>query len=93
MADVALVVQEHSGGAAHRTWVVQQDQGALAGSEAVLQAVRAEAMGDSQAREFQSWEEVDGRAAVFGPVNLLGVARKVVQCPGELLALQVQTRS
>jgi hypothetical protein len=77
----------------HRTWVVQQDQEGLAGSEAVLKAVRAEASGGSRACKFQPWEEVDSQAAVFGSKNLLGAAAEVVQRQGELLSLQVQSHA
>ncbi len=61
--------------------------------EAVLQAVRADALGAPLADGFQPWEEADGQAAVFSHQNLLGVATQVLQRPGELLALQVQTNA
>ena len=83
------MVQEKGVGKAHRTWVVQQDEEALAGSEAVLQAVRGEALDATKPQEFQTWEEVDGQVVVFVPDNLLVAGIKIVQRQGDLLALQV----
>lgn len=79
--------------AAHRTWVVQEDQEALVGPELVLKALRAEAninsCGQQSTAVAAAFEEVDSKAVVIGLKNELGAAAEIVQEPGQLLALQV----
>lgn len=74
--------------AGHRRWVVQEDPEALAGSELVLRAWRAESCGQEPSAVGHTWEEVDSKAVVFGARNELGAARDVLQEPGQVLASQ-----